>query len=108
MKIVRNNIIPFRGFKAVNLFGILFVRKDVTFSEIDLRHEEIHTEQYKELWYIGFIFMYLYFWIRNLFCYGFTHKAYRMIPFEQEAYENQYVRLYLKYRPKNAWKYYDV
>lgn len=108
MKIVRNNIIPFKGFKAVNLFGILFVRKDVTFSEIDLRHEEIHTKQYRELWYVGFIFMYLYFWIKNLFHYGFTHEAYRKIPFEQEAYENQYVKLYLKYRIKNAWKYYVV
>lgn len=28
MKIVRNHFIPFKGFMAVNLFGILFVRKE--------------------------------------------------------------------------------
>ena len=28
MKIIYNNIIPFKGFKAMNLFGVLFVRKD--------------------------------------------------------------------------------
>lgn len=28
MKIIRNNTIPFKGFAAVNLFGVLFIRGD--------------------------------------------------------------------------------
>lgn len=35
MKIVRNNIIPFKGYKAVNLFGILFVRGDSVIGSVD-------------------------------------------------------------------------
>ena len=27
MIIIRNNIIPFKGFAAINLFGVLFVQK---------------------------------------------------------------------------------
>ena len=48
MKIVRNNIIPFKGYKAVNLFGILFVRGDAVISSTDINHESIHTAQMKE------------------------------------------------------------
>lgn len=33
MKIIRNNIIPFKGFKAINLFGILFVRGNAELSD---------------------------------------------------------------------------
>ena len=33
MKIIRNNIIPFKGYKAINLFGILFVRGDISLGE---------------------------------------------------------------------------
>ena len=44
MIIIRNNIIPFKGFTAMNLFGLLFVRKDVTLSEELINHEAIHSE----------------------------------------------------------------
>ena len=30
MKIIYNDIIPFKGFKAVNLLGVLFVLKSAT------------------------------------------------------------------------------
>ena len=33
MIIIRNNIIPFKGFAAINLFGILFIRKDTKLLE---------------------------------------------------------------------------
>lgn len=39
--IIKNNIIPFKGYKAINLFGIIFTRKDL--NEIDINHEKIHT-----------------------------------------------------------------
>lgn len=46
MKIIYNNIIPFKGFKAINLFGVLFVRKDIKtpMSDVDINHESIHSE----------------------------------------------------------------
>lgn len=44
MKIIYNNIIPFKGFKAINLFGILFVRKNKSLSNKDINHEAIHSE----------------------------------------------------------------
>lgn len=41
MKIIYNNIIPFKGFKAINICGIVFVRKDVPrMTWIDYNHEK--------------------------------------------------------------------
>ena len=51
MKIVRNNIIPFKGFLIINLFGILFVRGDSYISPQKINHEKIHTAQMRELLY---------------------------------------------------------
>lgn len=48
MKIVYNKWIPFKGFKCINLFGVLFVRDRLTMSRMDLNHEAIHTAQMKE------------------------------------------------------------
>lgn len=104
MKIIRNNIIPFKGFAAINLFGILFVRKDAVITERTLRHEAIHTAQMKELFYIGFYLLYIWYWIVNLFRYKFaSHTAYRNICFEKEAYIYSAYDNYLEYRQKFAW-----
>ena len=43
MKVIYNNIIPFPGFKAINLFGVLFVRNGCTMSESDINHEMIQS-----------------------------------------------------------------
>lgn len=42
MKIIYNNLIPFKGYKAINLFGLVFVRKGAKFTEVDYNHEHIH------------------------------------------------------------------
>lgn len=90
MKIIRNNIIPFKGYKTINLFGILFVRGDAEIDEITLNHEAIHTAQMRELLYVFFYILYLIDWLIGLVVYGFdTKRAYREICFEKEAYENQ-------------------
>ena len=34
MKIIYNNTIPFKGFKAMNLFGVLFVRNDIAIRQM--------------------------------------------------------------------------
>lgn len=104
MKIIRNNIIPFKGFAAINLFGIIFVRKNAVITEQTLRHEEIHTAQMKELLYVGFYILYAWYWIINLFRCRFNGRAaYQSICFETEAYIYSAHENYLEYRKKFAW-----
>lgn len=61
----------------------------------------------KDEGYLLFYIKYLLFWIRNLFYFGFNHDAYRNIPYEREAYENEKRADYLNIREKNAWKQYN-
>jgi hypothetical protein len=71
MKTIYNNIIPFPGFAAINLFGVIFARKKYRpLSETTVNHEAIHTEQMKELLYVGFYLCYLVEWIVRLFMKG--------------------------------------
>ena len=100
MKIIRNKYIPFQGFKAINLFGILFVRGNARISERTLRHEAIHTAQMKEMLYIGFYIWYIIEWLIRLFMKG---NAYRNISFESEAYKHQNELDYDKLRNRFAW-----
>lgn len=100
MKIIYNNIIPFPGYKAINLFGLLFVRKGAVMSEKDINHESIHTAQMKEMLYIFFYIWYIIEWVIRLFKKG---NAYRNISFEQEAYSNENNLEYLKDRKHYAW-----
>ena len=97
MKIIQNNIIPFKGFKAINLFGILFTRKPL--KEIDINHEMIHTAQMKELFYIFFYLWYIIEWLILIFKYKNARTAYRNIRFEKEAYDHERDLNYLNYRP---------
>lgn len=97
MKIVYNNIIPFKGFRAINLFGIVFVRGKRPLSKYIINHEQIHTYQMKYMLYIFFYLWYFIEWlIKLLLCFNFD-KAYRNISFEKEAYDNQ---RNLNYKPK--------
>lgn len=98
MKIILNNIIPFKGYKAINLFGVIFAREPLT--KIELNREAIHTAQMKEMFYIFFYIQYVIEWIINLFKYKSTKEAYRNISFEKEAYMFQNNFKYLEYRSK--------
>lgn len=100
MKIVYSKYIPFKGFKAINLFGIIIIRKGSALSLAELRHEAIHTAQMKEMLYIGFYLWYIVEWLIRLFKKG---NAYRKISFEHEAYYNQCVPNYLYERPRFGW-----
>lgn len=100
MKIVYNNIIPFNGFKCINLFGVLFVRKGCFMSEEDLNHERIHTAQMKEILYVFFYLWYFVEWLIRLFSKG---NAYKNLGFEKEAYSNDDNLTYLATRPRFAW-----
>lgn len=100
MKIIRNNIIPFKGFAAVNLFGVLFVRKDTVLTTVMMNHEHIHTTQMKEMAYVFFYLWYVIEWLVRLTMKG---NAYRNISFEREAYSNQKNMAYLSQRERYSW-----
>ncbi len=103
MKIVRTSILPFHGFSAINLLGILFVHNGVYLSNELINHERIHTAQQRELLYVFFYIIYIIEWLVRLTMRG---NAYRNISFEREAYANQRNLNYLKERPLYAWRHY--
>lgn len=104
MKVIYNNVIPFKGFWAINLFGIIFARKEYgKLDPVSINHEEIHTAQMKELLYIFFYILYFSEWIYRLIFH--TATAYFGLSFEKEAYENSYNLRYLETRKKFAmWR----
>lgn len=102
MKLIYNNIIPFKGFKAINLFGLCFVRNGMKMSDKDINHEKIHASQMKELLYLPFYLLYFGEWVVRLFMKG---NAYRNISFEKEAYTNENDLTYLTRRKHyGMWK----
>lgn len=107
MKIIYNNIIPPKGYKAITLFNVIFVRKGKTMSKYDLNHEAIHWEQEKELWIIGFYIAYVFEFLYRLCQVRRWHGAYRSISFEQECYFNERNLDYITTRKRFAWRDYE-
>ena len=122
MIIKRNKYIPWQGFKAIFLFGILFVKGDANIDEVTMNHESIHSKQYVEtgllslllllplvfngLWWLwlllsvfAFYLIYVLEWFVKILIYKFdTKKAYKNLSFEREAYANQDITDYTKTR----------
>ncbi|MBR6416804.1 MAG: hypothetical protein IKS22_12000 [Bacteroidales bacterium] len=98
MKVIKNRYLPFPGFIAMNLFGVVFVREDLWERlpsyrrTVMLRHEAVHTLQMRELGYVGFYFLYFFEWIVRLM--RKPSSAYRGISFEREAYLHENDPLY--------------
>lgn len=96
MKVIYNNIIPFKGYKAINLFGLVFVRKGAKF---------IHSKQMAEmLW----IFFYLWYGIEYLIILCFAkwnkqNERYHDVSFEEEAHNNDSNLDYISTRKHYAW-----
>lgn len=103
MKVIRNNLIPFKGFVAINLFGVLFVRSNAKINAVTLNHEQIHTRQMREMLYLPFYLWYLMEWIVRLMLPG---NAYRNISLEREAYGQQTDLSYLCKRKPYGWLQY--
>lgn len=90
------------GFEAITLFGHIFdYRKKEDLERflktytgmIMVNHERIHMLQGEsfKLRYFTFYLVYLWYWITNLFKYGVKENAaYYNIPFEREAYKNEW------------------
>lgn len=99
MKVIINNWIPFKGFKAINLFSLVFAREDL--DKQTLRHEQIHTYQMKEMLYVFFYIWYGVEWlVRKLFMKG---NPYKNMGFEKEAYKHQDDLGYKKARKHFKW-----
>lgn len=121
MKIIRNTIIPFKGYVAMTVWPFLFIRTDAkrSFSDIDMNHESIHARQQIEttvvfaalfstvvfildlnpwlLLLIPFAYYILYFgeFVLRLLIFGEQRTAYRNISAEQEAFSNEMNPKYL-------------
>lgn len=121
MKIIENNILPPKGYKAITLLNLIFVRKGTELNEVDINHEAIHWKQEKELLIVGFYILYVLFFFIRLVQYAITgyrlmwrgykkfglwKTAYRKNPFEQEAYCYQNYVDYLKHRKHYDWRYF--
>ncbi len=103
VKIVRTSFLPFHGYSAVNLLGVLFVHPGVYLSHEMMNHERIHTAQQREMLFVFFYLAYFMEWLVRLPMRG---NAYRNISFEREAYANQRNLDYLQSRPHYAWRRY--
>ena len=111
MKIIRNNFIPVKGFKAINLFGVLFVRGNSIISDKTLRHEHIHTMQMREMLYVPFYLWYGIEYVIRFFGWSFekknpcypNDKPYDRMSFEREAYANEHDVNYPKTRKHFSW-----
>lgn len=103
MIIIKNKIIPFGNYKAMNLFGIIFTKSSL--SEIELNHEKIHTKQMIETLFIGFYIWYgLEYLLIRLFKIKDNQKnCYHDVSFEEEAYNNQNNLNYLNTRKLFSW-----
>lgn len=103
MKIVRTRFLPLRGYVAINLLGVLFVRPGEFLSQELITHERIHTAQMLEWAIVPFYLLYVAEWVVRLFMRG---NAYRNISFEREAYAHQRDLDYLNRRRHYAWRKY--
>ena len=93
---------------AITLGPFVFCSGEM--SEETKRHETIHFMQYKELFFIGFMFIYVFdfLWAAIVKKKGFSREAYLSIRFEQEAWECDKQEDYIDKREKFAWKKYPL
>lgn len=104
MLIVENDIIPFRGFKAINIFGIVFHRRDtLPMKAANINHEAIHSRQMIETAFVVYYLWYVIEWLIRLIICRNSSQAYRSILFEREAYKHQDDETYLARRKPFAW-----
>ena len=107
MIIVKNNIIPFKGYLAMCVFPFIFVRKDARNLTVkDINHETIQGKQQIEMLWVLFFVWYGIEWLIRLIQYRNAITAYKNISFEREAYCHQAEAGYLEIRkPYSFIKY---
>lgn len=86
------------------IFPFVFIKKGIRDRKRTINHESIHIRQELELLVIPFYLLYLFFYLKNLTFGKMSHRdAYRNIPFEDEAYDNDNDMEYIKKRKPFAW-----
>ena len=103
MLIVKNSILPPKGYYAITILNMILVRRGTHLSATDINHERIHYEQEKELLFVGFYLLYLVFFLIGIIRYRHWDTAYRRISFEREAYKHQGNLHYIRSRRHYAW-----
>ena len=111
IKIIYNNIIPFKGYCAVTVFDNIFARskyKENGLSKRTINHESIHMAQSRDfgIGFFGYFIFYIWYlleWIFKLPSALLGYAPYRSISFEQEAFTNEYNYEYLKTRKRFSW-----
>lgn len=125
MIVIKNKLIPFGGYTTINLFGILFTKKDI--DKKILNHEKIHSVQMIETAVVSAILIFIIVSIANIsFWWMFASIAsyyvwycieymilrirhdtqscsYHDISFEEEAYNNDDNFDYISTRKPFAW-----
>ena len=101
--IIRNNIIPFKGYKLMAVWPFIFARKNANIKDVDLNHEKIHFKQQGEMLLILFYAWYGVEWLIKAIKYKSFDKAYENISFEREAYTNEKNLEYLNNRKWYSW-----
>ncbi len=91
---------------AITLGPVVISRDEM--SEQTKRHETIHFQQYLELLFVGFVVLYVGFWLWNIIGGAKPRDAYYKIPLELEAYGNDKDENYLEKRKRYAWTYYTL
>lgn len=101
---IKNTLPKWFPYLAITIGRTVFVKRGKKLNEKELRHEYIHLEQQKELWYVPFFLIYVVeFLIKFVVKLGRWNKAYRAISFEREAYRNEDNETYLRDRKRFAW-----
>ena len=101
-----NKLLPFKGFKYFNFFGIMVTRiKNVLekFTDMAARHEGTHTIQMLEVGILPYYPLYVLEFLIKLIIYRNT--AYRAISFEREARMAQYEVDYYESRKVFQYKW---
>ena len=112
MKTIKNKLIPFPGFKAIMLFGVVFYRgKDLTQTQYN--HEFYHMMQWRDVtaivavplvfisaifsWYwllaipLVYYAIYIVEWLIRLMITKDATEAYKAISFERDAREYEHI-----------------
>ena len=58
MRVIQNKWIPFKGYKYINLFGLIFTRDASKINAKEYNHEKIHLKQMQEMLWLPFYLWY--------------------------------------------------
>jgi hypothetical protein len=103
-------VVPFlvpKKYAGITIFPFIFFKhKKYLEDKVLVNHEKIHIWQQLELLVIPFYLLYVFFYLYNFLKYRNHDDAYFEIPFEREAYSNEFDLEYLKKRPFWNWRKY--